>query len=265
LGFEEFHVVLYVRDPADYYLSRVQQLLKGPSATPFIEDTESFKYDFRGMAETWEQVFPGRLIVRNFPKDPHHDVIDDFAALLEEHLGVALTRVPTRENTSVSAEGMQILQDYRGTFCPDHRVLTSDAARLIEFLERSVQDLPQTKPLLKEELAARIRANHKADADEIYARYGVDLDFRSVDSAVKTLPSCSSYRVEDIVESVDPEIVHRLLLRLARTELDGNTVRRSLVRVATKAYRRGIPRHIGPAALEAKVLPYVDKLRRPGI
>lgn len=58
VGFEEFHIVLYVRDPADYYLSSTQQALKSSADNPQkIRDPASFKYRFLQAAEIWEEIF----------------------------------------------------------------------------------------------------------------------------------------------------------------------------------------------------------------
>jgi hypothetical protein len=240
LGFRDFHVVLYVRDPADYFLSFMQQFLKASDPQPFIKDPVSWRYRFRRITEMWEQVFPDRLIVRKFPSDTHEDVVEDFASLLMQHLGVTLPRVTLRENTSLSAEGMQILQDYRETFWPDNGGrITPDTARLVRFLAEQAHGIPQTKPTLKPELAELIRANHKADAEILYASYGVDLGLQNC-SATAAQPRETPYGVSEIVESLDPEIVRKLLLRLARTELGLSSL---LAGVATRAYRAIPPAH----------------------
>ena len=61
-GFRDFRVILYVRDPADYYLSQTQQILKASSRIP---DPASFRYAFREIITSWETVFPGQLTVRH--------------------------------------------------------------------------------------------------------------------------------------------------------------------------------------------------------
>lgn len=243
LGFKNFRVVMYVRDPADYFLSSAQHRLRDTTTLPFIKDPASVRYDFRRFAETWEQVFPDSLIVRKYPKGPNEDVLEDFAGVLKQYLGVTLPRVSLRQNTTLSAEGMQVLQDYREAFWSDSGgVLTPDAVRLVSFLiGPAVKDVPQTRPVLKEPLAAIIRANHKADADDLYRRYGVDLDLGDVEMTAPSPPR-GMYRVEDILQSVDPLIVDHLLLRLASTGLHGSPAERARA-VAARVYRRIPPGH----------------------
>jgi hypothetical protein len=223
LGFRTFRVLLYVRDPADYYLSMTQHWLRRTAEPPFVKDPARFTYEFRECVETWEQAFPGSLIVRKYPTDRQHDVLADFASVLKEEMGISLPHVPTRLNTTISAEGMQILQDYRQTQWPDNDgFLTPDTAALARFLEATAKDVPQTHPVLDRTVAELIRANHSVDAEFMFTRYGVDLGLGKV-SAKPAEPRSNTYRVDEILQSVDREIVHQILLRLARTEL-GRTV-----------------------------------------
>lgn len=261
LGFKAFHIVLYVRDPADYFLSRTQQRLKTASEPEFVENPASFRYQFLQAAETWEQIFPGSLIVRRFPNSPDHDVVDDFADVVKQCMGVTLPRFTVRMNTTLSAEAMQIIQDYRQAFWPDNGGnLTPDASWLVKFLKQSALDVPQTKPVLKPEVAELIRVNHSADAANILARYGVDLGLQNMHPTIAPPPQ-TSYHVEEILTSVDPEIVHQLLLRLARTELGRRPAQRPLpLRLAAGTYH-SIPLARRPPRLDGWLRSFVkDRL-----
>ena len=253
VGYREFNIVLYVRDPADFYLSQTQQDLRGYPVPPFVKDPASFKYDFLQAADTWERFFPGKVIVRRFPADPRHDVVDDFAGVLKECFGITPLPARLRMNTTVSAEAMQILQDYRQTFWShEGGLLTPDAANLLRFLSESTHEVPQTKPVLKQQVVEQIRAAHKADAEVLYARYGVDLGLSDCSPAATLLP-VKPYRVGDILKTMDQDIVHQLLLRLARSELGRPIPKRSLpLRVAARAYRV-IPAARRPTRLVARL------------
>jgi hypothetical protein len=242
MGFTEFHIVLYVRDPADFYLSETQQRLKSPREAR-IEDPQIFRYGFLRAADIWERAFPGSLTVRRALSQPGEDVTDDFCGLLQDLFDVSLPPQPERMNTSLSAEGMKILLDYRQRFWPDNGgLVTPDVGRLVSFLKESRKALPQTRPVLKDDAACAIRANHSADAAVILDRYDIDLGLR--DLAPPDPPSATAghsntpVRLDDILESVDPVIVERLLLELARTELPRPSPRRPLtLRMAARAYR----------------------------
>jgi|GEM_PF-2881764 len=233
LGFEEFLIVLYIRDPADFYLSLTQSILNLPlQGITAVADPLSFKYRFRQISENYEQVFPGKVIVRCYPRDAQHDVIDDFSGLLEHYLGITVPFHSVRLNTTVSAEAMVVMQDYRQSVGIDKDgLLIPGLDRLVAFLIRSVRRIPQTKPKLKADVAEIIRANHLEDAEFIKARYGVDLGLERSEDTPMISPR-PSWRVEDIVESVDPEIVQRLRDMFLRARL-----RLLLMDVAKGVYR----------------------------
>lgn len=245
-GFREFHIVLSIRDPADFYLSRTQSILKLPlQRGPLVADPVSFRYRFRRIAENWEQVFPGRVIVRCYPRGTRHDVVEDFSELLRNRLGIKLPRASIRLNTTVSAEAMVVLQNYRqsvGTDEGGRRI--PGLRRLVTFLMRSGRHFPQTKPTLNAAVAELIRANHREDAEFISARYGVDLGLAHADGG-SPLDARSSWRVEDIVEAFDPAIVRRL-----HDEFHRLRFRLHLLDIAQRGYR-AIPSALRPVRLDA--------------
>jgi hypothetical protein len=255
LGFREFAVVLHIRDPADYFLSATQQDLKTSVRSPFVQDPAEFRYEFLRMTQTWEQAFPGRLIVSKFPADQGYDAVEDFAVVMQRCFGSAPPRLPLRMNTTQSAEAMQIIQDYRLTFGSGANVPTRDVARLVEFLDRSRQDVRQTRPVLKPEIAEQIRASHRDDAAELLSRYGVDLGLQNCGPV--SIPDGKPCRVDEILESVNPEVVYELLLRLAGRELG----RERSVSVAARAYRR-IPPAYRPVRTMAWVRSRISRADR---
>jgi hypothetical protein len=248
LGFRQFYIVLYVRGPADFYLSRTQSQLKLPvHPSPAVADPTSFRYRFRSIAENWEQAFPDSVIVRRYPSDPQHNVLDDFSDLMQKCVGITLPQLQTRLNTTLSAEGMVVMQDYRQTVGTDAGGLAIPGLdRLVVFLTRSTKHIPQTRPALKAEVAEMVRANHAEDAEFLQSRYGVDLGLvRSAD--VGTLPARSSWRVEDILELVKPDIVERLREEFARADSDR---RRALPLHVAKRFYRSVPLSRRPARLD---------------
>lgn len=207
-GFREFRVVLYLRDPADYYLSFTQEVLKSSAAVP---DPLRFRYPLRSIAQTWEQIFPGQLRVRGFSDAPDFDVVSDFADLTEEFLGVMPERLPVRLNPTVSAEGMEILHRHQSRE-GNRDAVTADAARLVRALQRSNARLSQTRPMLKPEIAASIRANHRDDAVYIYDNYGVDLRGDDAAPDVSCRVGDAVTRMGDLLQSVDDDVMGELLL-----------------------------------------------------
>jgi hypothetical protein len=225
VGFKQFQVILYIRDPADFFLSLTQQRLRSPtSQTELIGvDASSFTYKFRRIIDTWEEVFPGDMVVRKFPGTAEGDVVEDFSALMRQYLGVALPAGRIRNNTTISAEAMQILQNYRSSFRPmnDTR-LAPDVNRLVRYLEGSSTEVVQNKPVLRIDVAESIRARHKSDADFVFSRYGVDLGLSDVNSDAALYPS-QTQRVEDLLETVDRGVIEELLLRFAHSNVLQNS------------------------------------------
>lgn len=240
-GFRRFKVVLYVRDPADYYLSTTNQNMRMTTMTPLVEDPATFRYNFLEMADAWEAAFPGELLVHKYPAAASAEVFDDFNAVLDETFGITIPRIPVRKNTSLSAEAMQAMEAYRNAFSPGpSRALTTDAAFLARFLEQLIDALPQTKPVLKSEIAAQIRSNHAHDARELNRRYGVDLGLSEGASASR-VPRTDPWTVEEILASIDPEIVRRLLLLTIRDGLARPKSKRSLSYLTASTIYRHLP------------------------
>lgn len=238
-GFKRFHVILYIRDPAEFFLSATQQRLKSPTSQRGLIgfDAASFKYEFRRIAETWEEVFPGDVIVRKFPGVSEGDAAEDFATLMREYLGVSLPAGQIRLNTTISAEAMQLLQSYRSTFRSMNDIrLNTDEHRLLQYLKQSPAEICQSKPVLKKPVAEWIRARHKPDADFIFGRYGVDLGLTEVSTDAELDPS-RAQRIDDLLETLDAEVVHQLLLGFAHSAVSKHAQRSMPLRIAARVKR----------------------------
>jgi hypothetical protein len=247
-GFTKFHIVLYVRDPADYFLSYTQQVIKSTfSFAPLGEQIISFRYPFRAIADRWEKAFPGSLIVRKYVNLQEGNVVSDFSKLLGDLLKIDIPCLNSVKNTSLSAEGMKILQDYRLLYSNPHRpgVLTRDSEKLRNFLVTSTSSIMQTKASLKDELALWIRANHRNDANFLLERYGIDLELP--EAVLPYSPIKPHYLAQDFLESCDDCIVNELLLSFAKFNLNAEpNVQNRLFKESSRLLRRLL--HYLPAA-----------------
>lgn len=220
-GYRNFHIVLYIRDPAEFYLSQTQQFLKSLAEVP---NPKLFRYRFAETAATWESVFPGRVIVRHYRCSAEHDVVQDFSGLLRAHLGVSLPATSPRLNTTISAEGMEILDRYRPIYWQGKCAADGpNTGRLVGYLQ-SAQVVRQTRPTLRPVIADMIRANHKVDAELINSRYGIDLGLQDANFD-GTTDDPDTYRVADILQYVDPDVVTHLLVWLVKAGLGGGNER----------------------------------------
>lgn len=114
---EQTEVVAYLRSPASFFLSNVQQdVKKRPEFRPISASR------CRDTLEPFIQHGPGSVTALRFAREALEggDVVTDFVTrFLPELDPASLTRDTTEENTSVSAEAMALLQDmFRGERVP---------------------------------------------------------------------------------------------------------------------------------------------------
>jgi len=240
-GFDEFRVVVYVRDPADYYLSATQEDIKRSCQ---VENPMAFKYRVRHTIDAWEEIFPGSLCVRQYFADPSFNVVPDFSGVVQDYLGVKLPPAQLRANVSMSAEGMEILQRYRLRFwshCDDMN--TPDSLRLVDFVQRTKTTIPQTQPQLRPEIAAWIRANNRDDLSFIAECYGVDLRADTAEVREPLELDREDLRVRDVLQRVDDDTVTDLLLELVKSA-SVPTKRALPVRIAKRVLPGGITRRL---------------------
>lgn len=111
---DQTQVIAYLRSPAPFFLSNVQQDVK---KRPEFRSVSASR--IRDTLSPFVTDGPGPVTARLFSRDAllRGDVVSDFVAeVLPEIDPDALTRGPAEENASVSAEAMALLQQiFRGT------------------------------------------------------------------------------------------------------------------------------------------------------
>lgn len=232
VGYTSFHIILYVRDPADYYLSRTQQVVKSSSdLAPRPESPFTFRYNFKEMIAAWEQAFPGQLTVKLYRTQHSNDVVQDLFMLVEQLMGVSLTKPNIRANSTLSAESMKIIHDYRISYWPHRTELTHDTIMLVRYLEQTMLHTPQSKPILRPEIADHIRRNHLPDAELLDARYNVGLSSITYDASSSPIKD-QHYSIDALLSNVDHNIVCELLLGLTRSQLKPSAAVRATASVS---------------------------------
>ncbi|MEI8622621.1 hypothetical protein P4S66_18280 [Pseudoalteromonas sp. B129b] len=116
LGFTEIHVIMYLRDPAKYYLSVAQQALKNHYKLP---SPSGFRYEMLEAINNWRSINVASFTLREFDRSCLHkgDVIEDFSKSLSE-LGLSSSlAISSKSNESMSVEGTTVLQEF-------HRLLS---------------------------------------------------------------------------------------------------------------------------------------------
>jgi hypothetical protein len=154
-------VVAYVREPASMYLSWIQQRLKGDH---LIFRPERYCHGLDRLLIPWKDVCGvDSVAVRAFEPAllSGGSVVSDFSAVLAELTGVQIDLKDTRENVSLTAEQMVILQTFRGRFFADVRGKQNrDTNLLIDmFAGLNAIGLVGSPPRLQPRWADLIRVN----------------------------------------------------------------------------------------------------------
>lgn len=170
--FANIRVMAYLRAPACYFLSAVQQDLKKrpefglPSASRF-----------RDVLEPWAAKGPGEVICRRYAREAltGGDVVTDFIThFLPMTDPEAFDRCSDEENKTVSPEAMEILQQYfRGTLKSPHRHYDRRPQRYKWLVRTADAAVPgQSKPVLRDGLREVIEARC-TDLDWLAKTHGI--------------------------------------------------------------------------------------------
>jgi len=174
LGFEEIHVIMYLRDPAKYYLSVAQQALKNQSKLP---TPENFRYELISAISNWSAVDPVTMTVKEFERSKLKgaDVVKDFESYVNDTLSIskAIINATNIQNETMCVEGAVILQEY-------HKVLARcsfDFETRQSYLRRArvfsnVANVG-TKPVLKPDISAYIYNKYEEELKELHTKYGI--------------------------------------------------------------------------------------------
>lgn len=215
---EDIRPVIYVREPAALYLSRLQEKAR-VAARPLPPGPQAI----RAAIEETEGAFglPPALVAFDRARLIFGDVVADFVTrFLSDR--IASAEVPTRsENPSLSAEAALILSRFRGLVAPDrdwqHDPLSRRLHRLLDRLERDEDR--KHRPRLRPGLAEAIR---RASVDYLWLRNRFGLSFPQIDYAAldgAPLPAALARApLEELVE-IDGARYEGLMLQALRLAL----------------------------------------------
>ncbi|WP_430468825.1 hypothetical protein [Vreelandella titanicae] len=200
LKIDEVQVVCYLRSPADYYLSFVQQQIKASSKYPV---PSSFRYNMLENIKCWEDTFPN-IVVRQFSKKQlvNEDVVLDFNNIINDFFDIKINLEPMKFNESLSALSMVTLQHYRKTIygSKDGEFNKSSRNLLNMLLDLSAEE---KKPRLKKTVDATIQNNHKNQIVYFQNHYGL---FKDLVMKEDDLSDCSIFNQYDVSEILMDEI-----------------------------------------------------------
>ena len=173
LGFDEIHVIMYLRDPAKYYLSVAQQSLKNQFTMP---KPDGFRYNISEAIENWESITLSSLTVKEFDRSclQEGDVVKDFEGYLRSHSVNVELNLSSMKNETMSVEGTVILQEYHRAMSLDKKLNNNSifeyklrARRLSYLLTKG------TKPVLRSDYVKFITSSYIETILDLNDKYGI--------------------------------------------------------------------------------------------
>lgn len=216
--FSCFKIALYLRDPASYYMSLVQQKLKASYTIPC---PLKFNPKYMKFISNWIKVFGGDLCTREFNRKKmlNGNILDDFSIIVSEFFGKKVLLASDFVNESISAEGMKVLQEFRKIFFQnEENRFAKESTRLLKKIVEIENTHPGTKPKLKEYYEEIIKMNCISDILALKS-FGVFVDFKENTEIDKIEDSRKveefSGDVVSLLDSFDPEHFKYLLYRIS--------------------------------------------------
>ena len=210
-GMDDMLVFGVLRSPASFYLSLIQQEVKG--STKF-SSPGSFFVDYAARVAGWQQHFTCTFVDFSALSVSTECIVRRFKRELGRFMGVDLSSfrddVPSA-NDSLSPEEMQIVQDFRARWYSEQDGrLNRPTTRLIRAL-RKIRDGNWRKPILRGEVAALIAQRHKEEVAALSSLTGVILD---VSAAQPGKAVEHPVLVKDVVANFDRALYEQLSLRV---------------------------------------------------
>lgn len=202
LGFDEVHIIMYLRDPAKYYLSVAQQALKNQANMP---TPEQFRYDLIGAVKNWKSINPASLSIKEFDRSKlfQGDVIKDIEKFVNKNIEQPIRlNLSRQQNETMSVEGTIILQEFY-TLLSQCDFEFSDREKYVSRAKKfSRLAYIGTKPVLKEEISMYIHKRFNTEITQLNKSYDIFTELlTSVDSDKIELKAVKSFL--DIVTDFD--------------------------------------------------------------
>ncbi|MGK7911918.1 MAG: hypothetical protein AB4050_10625 [Synechococcus sp.] len=183
IKFSSIKVIAYIRRPADFYLSLMQQRVK---ADHIISNPLEFKIKVYRPLERWiSLVGKDCFSLQAFDKRKLSggDVVLDFYKRLEDFTSESLSHLShesKNKNLSLSSEQMILLQNYRRDFLAEHSGYHHTKSNNILFFFKKIhailsENLIMTKPVLKPVLDSVITVNNRKPLMKIDKLFDTDL------------------------------------------------------------------------------------------
>jgi hypothetical protein len=202
LHFSEIHVVMYLRDPAKFYLSFAQQMLKNTATLPC---PNLFEYPMAVAIKNWKALEPVSFTVREFDRKQlvNEDVVQDFKHVLLT-LGVpASLALEKPHNATLTAEATQAIQDGQAYLCTlDDKVKAKKIKDSINKVITSGGNIG-SKPILRDVFVRLIHQRFKNEMRYLSNEYGIFLSSTDAASEQEHVDWMEVTKFRDLVTHFD--------------------------------------------------------------
>jgi hypothetical protein len=204
---ESLRFVAYLRSPAEAYLSVCQQKLKASQCLKSIAPPQ-----YKNVVASYRNLFadcPIHLLPFERDRFAGGDIVRDFC---ERHLAATRLNVDrlTRKqdsNTSLSAEAMAVIKQYRRKFCADQDdIHTQGSKKLIRHLREADHALGAARPRLRDDVRSQLQA--QAAPDLLWLRDHYSIQFSQCDYDALAAPQSLRSRFSG---SCEPRFLHEIV------------------------------------------------------
>jgi hypothetical protein len=210
IGFDEIHVIMYLRDPADYYLSLTQQTIKSRAT---IAGPQKFKFNAMSAINNWSHINPDTLTIKEFNVKYlfNGNVVKDFEYYLNKLDIHANLISDTYFNTTMSSELCQIFQDFNMLKSSNKTIHPKIFNEFIKYskLNSKIGNKPALKTTIRESIYIRF---HK-DIEKLNSEYNLfkDINLNLDHARNKSIePNKNIINFKDICHNFDDDLYRSL-------------------------------------------------------
>lgn len=206
----DIDIVLYLRNPADYYLSAAMQTLKASKSLkqPSHLATKNIVSNYMELQHT-------NFYVREYKREllEGNDICRDFLCQVDSTLADVVKYYTKTKNESLSAEIMSLVQAYRENAWPKSDNKFNDETNyLISYLSKySIENGLYRKPRLKEKISNQLNIVTK---DLLWLKEELGFQFKNVDYET-TGEKNSPIRVKYVADVCEIDIIIKNKITIA--------------------------------------------------
>ena len=170
IGFDEFLVVCFFREPISYYTSWVQQHIKASST--FIPPRE-FNPRYKEIERAWRGSFSSDFLVTPFDPAGLRDPFVEALRIIGDFFDADLPYDPAGDrptNASISAEGMEVVRQHRQIIYPyQDNIPNPNTQKLISSIQRieNQNNINLSRPEIRDVYKLQILNHCRSDIEHI--------------------------------------------------------------------------------------------------